>query len=47
MMNGLMVNKELSSEMAFRAFSISITTSTESDRVEALILPCVKYEQGF
>lgn len=37
--NGLIVSKELSSEMALRALSISITTKTDSDRVDALIFP--------
>ena len=40
--NGDMVRSELSSEMAFSALSISITTSTERDRVDALIVPSVK-----
>jgi hypothetical protein len=39
--------RELSSEIALRAFNISISTRTESDKVEALILPYVKYEHGF
>ena len=44
---GVIVNSELSSEIAFRAFSISITTSTDRERVEALTLPSVKYLHGF
>lgn len=40
--NGDMVNRELSSEMAFKALSISMTTRTESERVEALTFPVVK-----
>jgi len=45
--NGCITNKELSSEIAFNALSISITTKTESDRVDALTLPTVKYVHGF
>ena len=44
--NGFIVSSELSSEIAFRAFSISITTRTESDKVDALIFPSVKYLHG-
>lgn len=44
--NGFMVTSELSSEIALRAFSISITTSTDRDRVEALTFPSVKYLHG-
>jgi len=32
--------------MALRAFNISITTSTDNERVEALTFPSVKYLQG-
>lgn len=43
LMNGLIVNSELSSEMAFNEFNISITTKTLKERVLALTLPAVKY----
>lgn len=46
-MKGDMVRRELSSEIAFSAFNISITTSTDRLKVDALILPEVKYEHGF
>lgn len=39
--------RELSSEMALSALSISIRTRTESERVDALIFPAVKYWHGF
>jgi hypothetical protein len=42
-----MTNRELSSERALRALSISITTNTERLRVLALTLPLVKYSHGF
>jgi len=42
-----MVSRELSSEMAFKAFNISMTTSTERDSVEAFTLPDTKYSHGF
>jgi len=38
---------ELSSDRAFNAFIISITTKTERDSVEAFTLPLVKYSHGF
>jgi hypothetical protein len=44
--NGLAVKSELSSEIALRAFNISIITRTESERVEALTFPSVKYLHG-
>lgn len=44
---GDIVKRELSSEMALRALSISMTTSTDRLRVEALTLPSVKYLHGF
>ena len=44
--NGVMVSSELSSEMALSALSISITTRTERESVEALTLPLVKYSHG-
>lgn len=34
------------SESALRALNISMATSTESDSVEAFVLPTVKYSQG-
>jgi hypothetical protein len=40
--NGLIVSKLLSSEIAFKALSISIMTRTERDRVDALTLPAWK-----
>jgi hypothetical protein len=36
-----------SSESAFTAFSISISTKTLKDIVEAFFLPLVKYSQAF
>ena len=45
--HGGITKRELSSERAFKALSISITTSTERLRVLALTLPFVKYSQGF
>lgn len=44
---GGIMSRELSSERAFIALSISITTRTERLRVLALTLPLVKYSQGF
>lgn len=42
-----MVTSELSSESAFKALNISMTTRTDRLRVLALTLPLVKYSQGF
>lgn len=39
---GVWDKRELSSEIAFRALSISITTKTERESVEALTLPLTK-----
>ncbi len=43
--NGI-TNKELSSEIAFIALSISITTSTVKLRVQAFFFAKVKYKHG-
>jgi len=40
------LNKEVSSLKAFKAFNISIITKTVKERVEAVDLPQVKYKQG-
>jgi hypothetical protein len=42
-MKGDIVNRELSSDMAFNAFNISITTKTLRDKVLAFTFPAVKY----
>lgn len=44
---GDIVNRELSSEIAFNAFNISITTKTLRDKVLAFTFPAVKYWHGF
>merc|ERR1719486_1372443 len=45
--HGGICSNDPSSERALRALSISITTSTESERVEAVALPlAVKYAHG-
>jgi hypothetical protein len=44
--NGLMVRRELSSEIALRAFNISITTRTDRDKVDAFTFPSTKYLHG-
>lgn len=41
-----MVSNELSSDKAFKALNISITTKTDKLKVLALTLPLVKYSQG-
>ena len=46
LIQGGITNSELSSDSAFRALSISITTKTESDKVHAFTFPLVKYSQG-
>ena len=43
---GVIVRSELSSEIALKALSISMTTRTERDSVDALTLPSVKYLHG-
>ena len=47
LIHGGITKSELSSDKAFNALSISITTNTERLRVLALTLPLVKYSQGF
>lgn len=47
LIHGGIVIKELSSESAFNALNISITTRTERLKVLALTFPLVKYSQGF
>lgn len=47
LIQGGITSKELSSDRAFKAFNISITTRTDSERVLALIFPLVKYSHGF
>lgn len=41
--NGLIVRSELSSDIALSALSISITTKTDKDKVDAFTLPETKY----
>ena len=45
--NGLIVKRESSSDIAFKALNISITTNTDNERVDAFTFPVVKYKQGF
>ena len=45
--SGLILNKESSSDIAFNALNISITTRTDNDNVEAFTFPIVKYKHGF
>lgn len=47
LIQGGITNNELSSDRAFKAFSISITTRTDKLRVLAFTFPLVKYSQGF
>ena len=44
--SGLILNKDSSSDIAFNAFNISMTTRTVKDNVEAFTFPIVKYKQG-
>jgi len=44
--SGPTVNKELSSDKAFNALNISITTRTVNDKVDAFYFPKVKYLHG-
>jgi hypothetical protein len=44
---GGITNNELSSDKAFKALNISITTNTDKLKVLAFILPFVKYSHGF
>lgn len=44
--SGLILNNDSSSEIAFKAFNISITTRTDRDSVDAFTFPIVKYKQG-
>lgn len=39
LLNKPTLSKEESSESAFKAFSISMSTKTDKDRVDALVLP--------
>ena len=43
---GLILKSDSSSDIAFKAFNISITTSTDKDNVEAFTFPIVKYKHG-
>lgn len=46
LIQGGIVIKELSSDNAFNALNISITTKTDKLKVEAFTFPLVKYSHG-